>query len=302
MGWEVRGAKRYYTRTTWVRGGGFVRTYIGAGAAGELAAAADALRLANRRAVAAAVKAERERLEAAARPLGELGRLCGLLTQAALTSRGYHRHGGEWRRMMTTETREATTPSKGPAAADPLTDEQLQEVLHRAMRGDRSVMPELAKALDENPTIWQSCGDLAAHAQASWMDLAAGKDLLLRESLQRQAAAMREELAGPDAPPLEKLLADRVVACWLQVQYADAMYAQAKGASLPQDANAQKRMGAAQTRYLQSARALAQLRRLLRPAVSPVDLALRPVAEAQPGGGQPSGRSRLSPAGAGVPN
>ena len=32
----------------------------------------------------------------------------------------------------------------------------------------------------------------------------------------------------------------------------------------------------------------------LRPAVSPVDLALRPVAEAQPGGGKPSGRSRLS--------
>ena len=292
MGWEVRGARRYYTRTSWVRGG-FVRTYVGAGAVGELAAAADALRRANRRAATAAARAERERLGAAARPLKELGRLCGLLTQAALTSRGYHRHGGEWRRSMTTATEDAAT-AKGPAAADPLADERVQQVLRRAMQGDQSVLPELGKVLDAHPSIWQRVGDLAAHAQDAWVNLAAGKDLLLKQALERKAAEMRGELAGPDAPPLEGLLADRVVACWLQLHYADASYAQAKGASLAQDANAQKRMGAAQTRYLQSARALAQLRRLLRPAVSPVDLALRPVAEAQPGGGKPSGRSRLS--------
>jgi hypothetical protein len=40
----------------------------------------------------------------------------------------------------------------------------------------------------------------------------------------------------------------------------------------------------------------------LRPAVSPVDLALRPVAKAQPGSGRPSGRSRLSLVGEGVVN
>jgi hypothetical protein len=202
---------------------------------------------------------------------------------------------------MTTETKAATTP-KGPAAPDPFSDERVQEVLHRAMRGDRSVLPELGKALDEHPSIWQSCGDLAAHAQASWVDLAAGKDLLLKQALERKAAEMRGELAGPDAPPLERLLADRVVTCWLQLHYADAMYAQAKGTTLLQDAAAQKRQNAAHTRYLQAVRALAQLRRLLRPAVSPVDLAMRPVAEAQPASGKPSGRSRLSPAGAGASN
>jgi hypothetical protein len=194
---------------------------------------------------------------------------------------------------MTTETKAATTP-KGPAAPDPLNDERVRQVLHRAQQGDRAVLPELGRILDDHPSVWRRFGDLAAHARDSWVNLAAGKNLLLRESLERKAAEMREELAGPDAPPLGRLLADRVVACWLQLNYADAMYAQAKGATLPQDAAAHRRQNAAQTRYLQAVRALAQLRRLLRPAVSPVDLALRPVAEAQPGSGQPSGRSRLS--------
>jgi hypothetical protein len=113
---------------------------------------------------------------------------------------------------------------------------------------------------------------------------------------------MREELAGADAPPLEGLLADRVVTCWLQVHHFDLTAAPAKGAGPAQDVAPQRRQGAAQSRYLQAVRALAQLRRLLRPAALPVALALRPVAEAQPGGGKPSGRSRLSPAGAGASN
>jgi hypothetical protein len=202
---------------------------------------------------------------------------------------------------MTTETKAATTP-KGPAAPDPLSDERVRQVLHRAQQGDRAVLPELGRIVDEHPSVWRRFGDLAAHARDAWVDLAAGNNLLLRESLERRAAAMRAELAGPDAPPLEKLLADRVVACWLQLHYADAMYAQAKGASLPQDAACQKRQNAAQTRYFQAVRALAQLRKLLRPAVSPVDLALRPFAEARPGAGRLSERPRLAPAGEAVAN
>ena len=300
MAWEARGGRRYYTRTRKVQGR-FVRSYIGGGAAGELAAAADALRRANRRAATAAARAERERLGAAARPLKELGRLCGLLTQAALTSRGYHRHGGEWRRSMTTATEDAAT-AKGPAAADPLADERVQQVLRRAMQGDQSVLPELGKVLDAHPSIWQRVGDLAAHAQEAWVDLAAGKDLLLKQALERKAAGMRGELTGPDAPPLEKLLADRVVTCWLQLNYADAMYAQAKGTTLLQDAACQKRQNAAQTRHVQAVKALAQLRKLLRPAVSPVDLALRPFAEARPPADPASRRSRLAPVGEAVAN
>jgi hypothetical protein len=269
VGWEIQGRRRYYTRTRKVQGR-YVRTYVGGGQVGEMAAAADALRRANRQAAAAARRADHERYEAAAAPMRRLKLVCGLLLHAALTAAGYYKHGGEWRRSMTTTT-SATTPASG-AAGDGPDDARLQQILQRAMEGDRRVLPELAKVLDDQPSIWQTCGDLAAQAQASWINLAAGSDLLMAESLRRKQEAMRAELAGSDASPLEKLLVDRVVACWLQVNYADALSAQAKGTSLVQDAALQKRQNLAQARYLAAVKALAQVRKLLKPSPSPLDL------------------------------
>jgi hypothetical protein len=74
-----------------------------------------------------------------------------------------------------------------------------------------------------------------------------------------------------------------VVACWLQVEYADAAYAQLQGPSPAQHAASLKRQAGAQTRYLHAIKTLATVRKLLRPALSPVDLALRPLAEGRPG-------------------
>jgi hypothetical protein len=102
---------------------------------------------------------------------------------------------------------------------------RLQELVRRAQQGDRSVLPELREALDANPKLWQSYGDLALQAQAIWLDLIAGKDLALQECVLRKLEAMRADLAGPAPTPLEKLLVERVAACWLQTMYADALYA-----------------------------------------------------------------------------
>ena len=53
-----------------------------------------------------------------------------------------------------------------------------------------------------------------------------GDDPLVQEVLPPQLKAKREELAGPEPSPLEELLAERIVACWLQLRYAEAIYAQ----------------------------------------------------------------------------
>src|SRR5262245_50416753 len=100
---------------------------------------------------------------------------------------------------------------------------EIRLVVGQARQGDTAALPRLRALLAAHPILWQRYGDLAAQAQRSWITLAAGPDLYLGESLLRQTEAMRQELAGPDAGPVERLLVGRVVMTWLQLHYFDAI-------------------------------------------------------------------------------
>jgi len=147
--------------------------------------------------------------------------------------------------------------------------EDLDPMVARARAGDREVLPRLRAFLDDHFEVWQQTGDLARHTQDSWVGLIAGTDLTAGESLVRKAAALGSELAGPTASPLERLLVERVVACWLQVHYSDAAVAEITGVSLREAVFMQKRQDAAHRRYLGAIGALAMVRRLVPAAVEP---------------------------------
>jgi hypothetical protein len=157
------------------------------------------------------------------------------------------------------------TPSR--SRPGPRSEDETRAVLERAHRGHTDALGELRAALDQHPEIWRSYGDLARHAQGAWIGLIAGSDLAWKESLGRQVESMRAELAGPDPSPLETLLVGRIVACSLQVGYADAAVAQAREVSLKQADYARKRQDSASKRYLAAIGALAMVRRLLGSAV-----------------------------------
>jgi hypothetical protein len=159
--------------------------------------------------------------------------------------------------------------------------DRLAELVQRAQQGDVSVLALLREALVADSTVWQEYGDLAAQAQEAWLQLLAGTDYLLAESVRLKLAALRQELGAEGSSPLEKLLVERIVACWLQTHYADALYAQAKG---PQSTTSvrqelMKRQDSSQRRYLAAIKQLALVRKLLKPALSPLQLALGTVGE-----------------------
>lgn len=110
-------------------------------------------------------------------------------------------------------TTEATEPTRPEMLA------KVEEIIVRAKRGDASVVPHLRELLARYPAVWQRYGDLAANVELSWIALAGGNDLLMRESTALYAAKLRAELTRPSAPPVEKLLVERAVATWLQLQY-----------------------------------------------------------------------------------
>ena len=77
---------------------------------------------------------------------------------------------------------------------------------------------------------------------------------------------MREEIAGENPSPLERLLAERIVATWLQIQLFEGIYASgvSKGMPIARDGYHQKRLDHAYRRHLSAIRALAQIRKLLK--------------------------------------
>jgi hypothetical protein len=145
---------------------------------------------------------------------------------------------------------------------------EMAHLLAQAERGDASVLPALRTYLDQTPELWQSVGDLSYQAQAALIERASGANLLLQESLGRQLEAMRQELSGPAPTPLERLLVDRIVLCWLRVSIAEVMEAQAPPDRSPRQAEwSQTQIDRAQKRFVEASKAWAQVRRLLSPVV-----------------------------------
>jgi hypothetical protein len=95
VAWEKRrGRGKYYTRTRRV-GGSLVREYLGTGPEAERAAAEDAARRADNR----ALRTERSRLEAADAELDDLAETARAIAHAELLLGGFHQHDrGNWRR------------------------------------------------------------------------------------------------------------------------------------------------------------------------------------------------------------
>jgi hypothetical protein len=87
-------------------------------------------------------------------------------------------------------------PNIHPKVDLPAGDE-LQALIARAEQGDLSALPALRALLDGRPDIWHYVGDLAAQAQAAMVELVAGDNLLVRESVDRKLGAMKTELAVP---------------------------------------------------------------------------------------------------------
>ena len=255
------------------------RVFFGKGPAAQLAAALDDQRRAERRARAEAWHTAEAARAAAEGTLHALDELVGLLMRATMAAAGYHQHDrGPWRKrrmngneatgdkgsgVAAVEGREA-----GPPPGDPgdraLTADELRELLGRAERGDRAVLPALRAVLDHAPALWRHAGDLARVAIADWVDLIAARNLMTRESLTRQVAELKAELAGPDAPPLERLLAERVACTWMQVAHADSAVAglRGQGATIAQLDLMQRRQVRTHQSFLTAIKALAAVRRL----------------------------------------
>jgi hypothetical protein len=142
---------------------------------------------------------------------------------------------------------------------------KLRDLADRAQDGDEKAVLEIRKILDGSPDLaWLFIKGPAKMAESALIDtFTKDADLASKEFLRLQLESMRVEVAGENPSPLERLLAERVVATWLEVQLFEALYAAGlKGGTFKQDDHRQKRLDRAHRRHLSAIRTLAQIRKL----------------------------------------
>jgi hypothetical protein len=150
----------------------------------------------------------------------------------------------------------------------PTDPKELEKVLRRARNGDEKALPVVRELLKNPANVDRLGGDLAWQAEQSLIRAATGENLAAREALTRKLELLRSELAGPSPTPLERLLVERVAACWLQLHYADILLAQQAGKlTLKQVEYHERTQDRAHKRYLSAIRTLALVRKLALPVL-----------------------------------
>lgn len=266
----------YYSRSR-RHGHRVITEYIGMDHLAAQVAALDTAVRAERRALTAADRAERDRLTALDTPVERLCLAAAALLAATLTAAGYHRpNRGPWRRRRnSTPNIGGTTPMSQPLPTP--TRDEMEDLMTRAAQRDPLALQTIRDLFDQRPELWRALGDLAARAQSALLDVIAQRHPIARAALDRHLATLRAALAGPDPAPLETLLIDRVIACWLQLHHADQEYARRYDLlNLKQSDYYQRRQSRAQQRYLDAIRALMQYRRIGQPTIQ-VNLSNPPI-------------------------
>jgi len=125
------------------------------------------------------------------------------------------------------------------------------------------ILPRLRAFVHIEPEVWRHYGDLASLARRSWIDLIAGPDLILRESITRKVEELARDLVEPRLSALGRLLVERVKATWLQTLHAETADAQSTRASVAIASFLSKRLDGVNRRLLMSLVTLGTLRRLM---------------------------------------
>ncbi|QDT21394.1 hypothetical protein [Gimesia chilikensis] len=153
-----------------------------------------------------------------------------------------------------------TEPTRTPGE---LEKKALESVINKANAGNLDALRLLRKFLDQQPQIWDEVGDVAKIAEKAWITLIANGDSLVKESLQKKLAALKQEILGDSDHILGKMLADVIRATWLEMHYLMSVDADATNRTAGQSTLMLKRLESAQRRYTSAIKQYCQIKKML---------------------------------------
>ena len=147
--------------------------------------------------------------------------------------------------------------------------DNLKSLVQQAQAGDTSILPMIRTLLDFVPELWEHSHILAHQVEKTWTNALSGQDLMSKEIIDREIQGLRSQLLGPHPTPLERLLADRIIVCWLAVQHAELHAARRfNDRAVVLTASEEQRLDKVSHRFLSALRELARVRRLLQPTTN----------------------------------
>jgi hypothetical protein len=307
MALVIRGSRAYEYRSI-RRGGKVTSEYVGGGGVSAESARffreLEAGRRIERATARADWEAERARLDEAERRSIELDASYDELAAAALVATGHHRpQRGRWRRrrdMAMTDQNIMPAKAEADGAAAPIVGvkevgelldridraeaeggekdalrmrahDVAQSLLGRARAGDERALPALRVLLARRPSYFSKNG-IADHAFRTMAMQAGGtEDVFTRELFVGEMERTRDEVAGPSASPLERILAERIALCRFDAHERDIAHLQAlmgpKGLPTHASEYHSRMRDRANRRLLAACQSLATVRRLALPAL-----------------------------------
>lgn len=139
--------------------------------------------------------------------------------------------------------------------------------VRKANGGDKNAIAALRTELDgaNGNAIIGVCGDLAFQAEESllvaMLDEQEGAKTCVREKMKQ----MRKELGWQESSALESILIERIVATWLDLYFAEVVFHQWKGGSIPEGKYKQHRIDRSHRQHLSVVKMLATVRKMALP-------------------------------------
>jgi hypothetical protein len=148
----------------------------------------------------------------------------------------------------------------------------IHEVLKRAAKGEETIRPLVLRLLDRDQgrggRLLAIYGDVFGFARAALVRPVAGGNVATQEAMERKIDAVRDELAGPNPTPLERILSERAALCWFDAHEMDRRFSDTPSGTTFKDAEyRQSRRDRAQKRFLAACKTLATVRKLAVPAI-----------------------------------
>lgn len=128
---------------------------------------------------------------------------------------------------------------------------------------------ELDRVLKQYPQLWRAAGDLMEQTARQFAKEIGGT-YAIRASFTAAWEQLPRELARPGDGELERLLVQQVALAWLKLAYVEYYHARSLldgSLTIAQAEFRERRLSAAQRRYLRAIETLARVRRLNLPAL-----------------------------------